>query len=84
MRTPVSIFLLSALIGCARTDARPANVERAPELATQPTSESLPMPRQDVGRQEETRFMRYVITPATRDIPGGGAVAVFEITVVED
>jgi hypothetical protein len=44
MRTFLCLLLLSALIGCAKSDARSLDVEQAPELGVQ--SEDLPMPKE--------------------------------------
>jgi hypothetical protein len=74
MRTFLSLVLLSAAIGCARSDARPAKtVERAPELATQSTSESLPMPKTDVGEQNQKKLKFKGITAVV-----GGNTSVIE------
>jgi hypothetical protein len=53
MRTFLCLVLLSALIGCAKSDARSLDVERAPELAVQSASEPLPMPpKEQIGDEE--------------------------------
>jgi hypothetical protein len=61
MRTLVSILFFSCLIGCARTDARPANVERPPDLSGQPT------PKADVGEQKKEEPKTVNIIATTKD-----------------
>jgi hypothetical protein len=57
MRTFLSLVLLSALIGCAKSDARPAKtVERAPEMEglSMPTDyRASPRHKVDIGEQKE-------------------------------
>jgi hypothetical protein len=69
MRTFLCLVLLSAVVGCAKSDARPLDVERAPELSVQPTSEPLPMPKVDVGEQQEKKRSKYAFQTNRGVIP---------------